>query len=111
MFKRLSFWLVKKFRHSTIPQWFVLAIDCVLFFASFVMMEAFRGGGFQGLSLRGTFVQLVMSGALTLILFFITGTYKGIIRHAGMSGGWSWLLSRLTTQKMTTGVTVAMSIL
>ena len=96
MFKRLSFWLVKKFRHSTIPQWFVLAIDCVLFFASFVMMEAFRGGGFQGLSLRGTFVQLVMSGALTLILFFFTGTYKGIIRHAGMSDIYKILIATVT---------------
>ena len=96
MFKRLSFWLVKKFRHSTIPQWFVLAIDCVLFFASFVMMEAFRGGGFQGLSLRGTFVQLVMSGALTLILFFFTGTYKGIIRHAGLSDIYKILIATVT---------------
>ena len=96
MFKKLSFWLVKKFRHSTIPQWFVLAIDCVLFFMSFVMMEAFRGGGFQGLSLRGTFVQLVMSGALTLILFFFTGTYKGIIRHAGMSDIYKILIATVT---------------
>ena len=85
MFKKLSFWLIKKYRHSTIPQWIVLAIDIILFFIAFVMMEAFRGGGFQGLSLRGTFVKIVMSGALTLIFFFVTGSYKGIIRHAGMS--------------------------
>ena len=96
MFKKLSFWLVKKFRHSTIPQWIVLVADMVLFFMSFVMMEAFRGGGFQGLSLRGALVQLVMSGALTLIMFFITGTYKGIIRHAGMSDIYKILIATVT---------------
>ena len=96
MFKKLSFWLVKKFRHSTIPQWIVLMADMVLFFMSFVMMEAFRGGGFQGLSLRGALVQLVMSGALTLIMFFVTGTYKGIIRHAGMSDIYKILIATVT---------------
>ena len=85
MFKKISFWLIKKYRHSTIPQWIVLVIDIAMFFVAFVMMEAFRGGGIQGLSLRGTFVKMAMSGMLTLIFFFTTGTYKGIIRHAGMS--------------------------
>ncbi|MBR4229668.1 MAG: polysaccharide biosynthesis protein [Bacteroidales bacterium] len=85
MFKKLSFWLIKKYRHSTIPQWIVLMIDIALFFIAFILMEAFRGGGFQGLSLRGTFVKLVMAFTLALIFFFLTGSYKGIIRHAGMS--------------------------
>ena len=85
MFKKISFWLIKKYRHSTLPQWLVLAIDIVLFFMAFIMMEAFRGGGFIGLSLRGTFIKLVLSFMLTLIMFFVSGSYKGIIRHAGMS--------------------------
>ena len=85
MFKKLSCWLIKKYRHSTIPQWIVLMIDIALFFIAFILMEAFRGGGFQGLSLRGTFVKLVMAFTLALIFFFLTGSYKGIIRHAGMS--------------------------
>ena len=95
MFKKLSFWLIKKYRHSTIPQWIVLIIDIVLFFVAFVMMEAFRGGGFQGLSLRGTFIKLVLSGMLTLIFFFVTGSYKGIIRHAGMSDIYKILIATI----------------
>ena len=95
MFKKLSFWLIKKYRHSTIPQWVVLAIDIVLFFVAFVLMEAFRGGGFVGLSLRGTFVKLVLSFMLTLIFFFVSGSYKGIIRHAGMSDIYKILFSTI----------------
>lgn len=85
-----------KYRHSTVSQWAVLAIDIVLFFISFIMMEAFRGGGFQGLSLRGTFVKLVLSGMLALIFFFISGTYKGIIRHAGMSDIYKILIATIS---------------
>lgn len=95
MFKKLSFWLIKKYRHSTIPQWIVLMIDIALFFIAFLLMEAFRGGGFQGLSLRGTFIKLVLSGMLTLIFFFVTGSYKGIIRHAGMSDIYKILIATI----------------
>ena len=42
MFKKLSFWLVKKYRHSTIPQSAILLMDMALFVASFLLMEAFR---------------------------------------------------------------------
>ena len=36
MFKKFTFWLVKKYRHSTIPQWIVLIIDVALFFLAAV---------------------------------------------------------------------------
>ena len=84
-FKRLSFLIIKKYRHSTISQWTVLVMDTALFVLSFILMEAFRAGGFHGLSLRGTAVQFIIALMVTIIAFFFTGSYRGIIRHAGIS--------------------------
>ena len=106
MFKKLTFRLIKKYRHSTLPQWFVLAIDIVLFFIAFVMMEAFRGGGFTGLSLRGTFIKLVLSFMLTLIMFFVSGSYRGIIRHAGMSDIYKIMFATITPVVIFWGVNI-----
>ena len=69
--------------------------DVVLFFASFILMEAFRGGGFAGLSLRDAVVKLIISFMVTLIFFFVTGSYKGIIRHAGMSDIYKILIATI----------------
>ncbi len=85
MFRKLSFLLVKKYRHSTIPQWYVFFMDLILFVIAFLMMEAFRAGSFQQMSLRGTAVQFILALMVTIIAFFFTGSYRGIIRHAGMS--------------------------
>ena len=85
MFRKLSFLLVKKYRHSTIPQWYVFFMDIILFVIAFLMMEAFRAGSFQQMSLRGTAVQFILALMVTIIAFFFTGSYRGIIRHAGMS--------------------------
>ena len=85
LFRKLSFLLVKKYRHSTIPQWYVFFMDLILFVLAFLMMEAFRAGSFQQMSLRGTAVQFILALMVTIIAFFFTGSYRGIIRHAGMS--------------------------
>lgn len=85
MFRKLSFLLVKKYRHSAIPQWYVFFMDLILFVLAFLMMEAFRAGSFQQMSLRGTAVQFILALMVTIIAFFFTGSYRGIIRHAGMS--------------------------
>ena len=92
-FKRLSFLIIKKYRHSTVSQWAVLVMDMVLFVLSFILMEAFRAGGFHGLSLRGTAVQFIIALMVTIIAFFFTGSYRGIIRHAGMSDIYKILLA------------------
>ena len=84
-FKKITFQLVKKYRHSTLPGWLILAHDIAMFFASFVLMEAFRAGGVANLSLRGTAVQLIISLMVTTLFFFVSGSYRGIIRHAGMN--------------------------
>lgn len=85
MIKRLSFWLVRKYRHSTIPQSFVLLMDVVLFVMAFFLMEAFRTYGLEEFFTREALIKLIWSAMLTIILFLLTGAYKGIIRHAGMS--------------------------
>ena len=93
--KKLSFLLVKRYRHSPVSQWVILMIDVALFFLAFILMEAFRGGGFAGLSLRDAVVKLVISFMVTLIFFLFTGSYKGIIRHAGMTDIYKILIATI----------------
>ncbi len=83
--KRISFYFVKKYRHSTISQWVILVLDIVMFLVAFTLMEAFRTGGFDAVSPRPILVKFFWSLLLTVIFFLFTGSYKGIIRHAGMS--------------------------
>ena len=85
MFKKISFWLVKKYRHSTIPQSFILLLDVALFVAAFFMMEGFRTYGISDITSRGVLVKFIWSAMLTVIFFLVSGSYRGIIRHAGMS--------------------------
>ncbi len=84
MFRKLSFWLVKKYRHSTIPQTYILIMDVVLFVAAFVLMEAFRTVGIFDVATRGVLVKFIWSAMLTIIFFLVSGSFRGIIRHAGM---------------------------
>ena len=85
MFKKISFWLVKRYRHSTIPQTLILFLDVALFVGAFFLMEAFRTSGFSEITTRGTLVKFIWSLMLTMIFFLLSGSYKGIIRHAGMT--------------------------
>ena len=85
IFKKISFQLVKRYRHSTLSQWIVLAIDVVLFVVSFVLVEAFRSGGIADFTMRGAAVKFVVSLMVTLIFFFFTRSFRGIIRHTGMN--------------------------
>ena len=85
MFKKLSFWLVKKYRHSTIPQSLILVMDAALFVLAFLLMEAFRTNGIGEVTSRGVLVKFIWSMMLTVIFFLVSGSYRGIIRHAGMS--------------------------
>ena len=85
MFRRLSFYLVRKYRHSTIPQWYILVMDILLFVAAFFLMEAFRINGLSNLYVRGLLVKFVISLMLTIIFYFLSGSYKSIIRHAGIT--------------------------
>ena len=93
MLKKLSFYLVKKYRHSTIPQVYILIMDIFLFVVAFFLMEAFRVDLIKDLHVRGLIVKFVISLMLTILFYFFTGSYKGIIRHAGMSDIYKILLA------------------
>ena len=85
MLKKISFFLVRKYRHSTIPQTYILIMDVLLFVVAFFLMEAFRVNGLASLHIRGMLVKFVISLMLTLIFYFGSGSYKSIIRHAGIT--------------------------
>jgi FlaA1/EpsC-like NDP-sugar epimerase len=83
--KRISFFLVKRYRHSTIPKWIVYAIDVLLFVAAYILMLALSLRGFQHISFRVMGIKFIIALVVTLLLFFFSGSYRSIIRHAGMS--------------------------
>ena len=83
--KRISFYFVKRYRHSTLSQWVVLILDILMFVAAFLLVEAFRTKGFADIASRDVLVKFVWSFMLTMLFFVLTGSFKGIIRHAGMS--------------------------
>ena len=95
MFKKLSFWLVKKYRHSTIPQSLILVLDVAMFVAAFFTMEAFRTYGIADITTRGVLVKFIWSMMLTIIFFLVSGSYRGIIRHAGISDIYKILISTI----------------
>ncbi len=84
MLKKFTFWLVKKYRHSTIPRWIVFAIDMAMFLFSFFMMEAFRLGGIAAFSFRAVLVEFIISTMVTLLAFFFSGAYRSIVRHTSI---------------------------
>ncbi|MBR4773424.1 MAG: polysaccharide biosynthesis protein [Bacteroidales bacterium] len=77
--------MVRKYRHSTLPQWIILFIDVALFVLSFFIIEAFRYGGVEGISFRSVVLKFIVVLMVTLLSFFFVGSFRGIIRHAGMS--------------------------
>ncbi len=81
MIKKFTFWLVKKYRHTTIPRWIVFAIDVVLFLFAFAMMEAFRLGSIADVSLRAVIAKFLIASVITLLSFFFSGAYRSIVRH------------------------------
>ncbi len=85
LYKKALFSLVKRYRHSTLSKWTIFILDVLLFVVAFVMMTAFHGDGFVGLSMRMLVIKFIPAFLVTLIFFFIAGSYRGIIRHAGMS--------------------------
>ncbi len=84
-FKKISFILVKKYRHSTVSQWAVLMADILLFVVAFFMNEILNNHLLAGPHVAPLLVKFGLSLMVTLIFFFITGSFRGIIRHAGMN--------------------------
>ena len=85
LFKKLNLFILKRYRHSTVSQWAVLFADIVLFLLAFFMNEILNNHLLAGVSVAPLLVKLGLSLMVTLVFFFVTGSYRGIIRHAGMN--------------------------
>ena len=83
--QRQAIHLLRKYRNSTIPRWLVFILDVLMFVAAYVLMLAFSMRGFQGISLRVMGIKFIIASLMTVLFFLFTGSFKGIIRHAGMS--------------------------
>ena len=86
-FKRLTFSLVKKYRHSTVSQWVIFLLDVLLFVVAFTVTVLFHYVANRGddITINALVIKFVLALILTLMAFLLTGSYRGIIRHAGMS--------------------------
>jgi len=96
IFKRVSFNLVRRYRHSTAPRWIILIIDVALFFVSYFIMELFSNEHLMQLSGHKVLIQLMIAFVITLVSFLATGSFKSIIRHAGMSDIYKILLATVS---------------
>jgi len=85
LFKRLNLFVLKRYRHSTVSQWAVLIADILLFVIAFFMNELLNNDILQRGFTASLLVKFGLSLMVTLIFFFVTGSYRGIIRHAGMN--------------------------
>ena len=96
-FRRLTFNLVKKYRHSTVSQWVIFVFDVLLFLVAFAVTVIFHYVSDRGddITVRALVIKFVLAFIVTLLAFFLTGTYRGIIRHAGMSDIWKVLVANV----------------
>ena len=100
----MSFAVVKRYRHSTVSQWIIFSIDVLLFVLSFFIIEVFRYGGVEGISLRSIAMRFIVTFIVTLLAFFFTGTFRSIIRHAGMSDIYNIMLANAAPIVLLCGV-------
>ncbi len=85
MFKKLFYNIVKRYRHSTVPQWIMLLFDIILFAAAFAVAELFSWR-FEGrLTWNAVWCNLAICLAVTLGFFYLFKTYRSIIRHMGLN--------------------------
>ena len=105
-FKRFTFNLVKRYRHSTVSQWIIFIIDVMLFVASFAITEAFRyfSNGIADSVIRAEVIKFLAALMLTVIFFLAVGSFRGIIRHAGMSDIWKILVATIVPGIIFVGV-------
>lgn len=96
-FKRLTFGLVKRYRHSTVSQWVIFLFDLLLFVASFAIVEVFRyvSNGSVEVTVRSEVAKFIIAMMLTIIFFFATGSFRGIIRHAGFADIWKIMIATI----------------
>ena len=96
-YRKIAFNIVRKYRHSTVSQWAIFAFDVFLFLVAFTVTILFhyvakRGGNIY---LDDLIIKFILALIITVLAFLLTGTHRGIIRHAGMSDIWKVLIASI----------------
>ena len=96
-FKRLTFKLVRKYRHSTVSQWVIFLFDVLLFIGAFTITVLFHYVSKRGddILFNDLVIKFLLAFMVTIIAFLLTGTHRGIIRHAGMSDIWKVMMANI----------------
>ena len=95
--KRLTFSLVKRYRHSTVSQWVIFLFDVLLFVIAFTVTVLFHYVSRRGddITINALVIKFLLALTVTLIAFLLIGTHRGIIRHAGMSDIWKVMMANI----------------
>ena len=90
LYKKFIFNIVRRYRHSTVSQWVIFSFDVLLFIIAFVVTVLFHYVSYRGddILLNDLIIKFVLALVLTVFCFLMVGSFRGIIRHAGMSDIW-----------------------
>ena len=90
LYKKFVFNIVRRYRHSTVSQWVIFSFDVLLFIIAFVVTVLFHYVAYRGddILLNDLIIKFVLALVLTVFCFLMVGSFRGIIRHAGMSDIW-----------------------
>ena len=95
MFQKLFYNLVKRYRHSTVPGWIMLAFDVMLFIGAFALSELFSWRFEKAMTWNALITNFCISFAVMLFFFILFKTYRSIIRHMGLNDIFRVLLACL----------------
>lgn len=76
--------LLKRLIKKNTPRWIVLIIDCYFVINTFIVAYLIRFNFDLNFDKSQLSYQLLLVLIASLIAFYITGSYKGIIRHTGI---------------------------
>ena len=82
--RKLVFWFLRKYRHTTASRWLILAIDLFTLTAAFAVTDLFRLRMSTHIDWPSLAVKLCAFLALASVCYIFVGTHRSIIRHSGM---------------------------
>lgn len=92
MIKQVVLKIIAHYRHNLIPRWLVLALDMLMFVAAFLLSKALARDLFVG-DYRVFIFEFLTLGFATIVSFLVFGTFKGMLRHSGMSDAYRVFLA------------------
>ena len=80
--------MIQNYLNSTASKyaskWLVLVVDVILVSFSFVLAYFILFNLTMNFDINKLFVQLPFVALISLVSFFIIGSYKGVVRHTGV---------------------------